>query len=62
MKTALFFVLQLVISLFVTASVMPVILAVLPEASQPTVGLSLMALVLLGSFLLVRLVWPARRV
>jgi hypothetical protein len=62
MKTALFFVLQLVISLFVTASVMPVILALLPEASQPAVGLSLLAAMLLVTFLLVRLVWPGRKV
>jgi predicted membrane channel-forming protein YqfA (hemolysin III family) len=61
MRTVLFFVLQLVISLFVTASIMPVILATLPEAGQPAVGLSLMAVVLLVTFLGVRLVWPVKK-
>ena len=61
MRTIVIIAVQLFISLFVTASVMPLVLVTTPAAqTQPAVGLSLMAALLIVTFTLVALVWPKR--
>jgi hypothetical protein len=57
----LIIVVQLLISVFVTASVMPVILVTFPAAQHDKVGLSIMAAILAVTFLLVALVWPKKK-
>ena len=57
----LIIVVQLLISVFVTASVMPVVLVTFPAAQQDKVGLSIMAAILAVTFLLVALVWPRKK-
>ena len=52
---------QLIVSLFVTASVMPFVLVTTPAAqADARLGVGLMAAVLVVSFTLVALVWPRR--
>ena len=52
---------QLLISLFVTASVMPLVLVTTPAAqADPRLGVGLMAAVLVVSFTLIALAWPRR--
>lgn len=52
---------QLIVSLFVTASVMPLVLVTTPAAqADARLGVGLMAAVMVVSFTLVALVWPRR--
>ena len=61
MRTIAIIAVQLLVSLFVTASVMPFVLVTTPAAQrQPAVGLTLMAALLVVTFTLVSLVWPKR--
>lgn len=61
MRPILVVVIQLLVSLVVTASVMPLVLVTTPSAaSDPRLGMGLMAAVLLVSFTIVALVWPGR--
>jgi hypothetical protein len=61
LRTVMVLFVQLVISVFVTASVMPLVLVTTPAAqADARIGLGLMAAVLVVSFTLVALVWPRR--
>jgi hypothetical protein len=51
---------QIVISLVVTASVTPALLFAIPEAREGRQGMALTAGVLLTTFLVIWLVWPRR--
>ena len=52
---------QFIVSLFVTASVMPFVLVTTPAAqADARLGVGLMAAVMVVSFTLVALVWPRR--
>ena len=62
MRPFIIIVIQILVSAFLTASVMPLILVTTPAAAEnPRLGLGLMAAVLLVSFTLVALVWPRRK-
>ena len=62
MRPFIIIAIQVLVSAFVTASVMPLILVTTPSAAtNPQLGLGLMAAVLLVSFTLVALVWPRRK-
>ena len=61
MRTVIVLFVQLVISMFVTASVMPLVLVTTPAAqADGRVGIGLMVAVLVVSFTLVALAWPRR--
>ena len=61
LRTLIVVFVQLVVSLFVTASVMPLVLVTTPAAqADARIGIGLMAAVLIVSFTLVALVWPRR--
>jgi hypothetical protein len=61
MRTVVIVIVQLLISLFVTASVMPLVLITTPAAqSDARLGLVLVGAVLVVSFTLVALAWPRR--
>jgi len=61
MRTVIVVIVQLLVSLFVTASFMPLVLVTTPAAQADSrIGLGLMAAVLIVSFTLVALVWPRR--
>ena len=61
MRTLVIFVIQLVLSVIVTASVMPFVLVTTPAAqTNPRLGLALMGGILLVCFTLVALAWPRR--
>lgn len=61
MRTVVIVIVQLLISLFVTASVMPLVLITTPAAqSDARVGVVLVGAVLVVSFTLVALAWPRR--
>lgn len=61
MRTVVVVIVQLLISLFVTASVMPLVLVTTPAAQgDARLGLVLMGGVLVVSFTLVALAWPRR--
>jgi hypothetical protein len=61
MRTLVILVVQLLVSLFVTASVMPLVLVTTPAAqTRPGVGIGLMAAILIVTFTLVSLAWPRR--
>ena len=61
MRTVVVVIVQLLISLFVTASVMPLVLITTPAAqADARFGLTLMAGVLIVAFTVVALVWPRR--
>ena len=52
---------QLLVSFFVTASVMPLVLVTTPSAqADARIGVGLMAAVLVVSFTLVAMAWPRR--
>jgi hypothetical protein len=62
MRPFIIIVIQILVSAFLTASVMPLILVTTPAAAaNPRLGLGLMTAVLLVSFTLVALVWPRRK-
>jgi hypothetical protein len=62
MRTFVIIVIQILVSAFLTASVMPLILVTTPAAAtNPRLGVGLMAALLLVSFTLVALVWPRRK-
>ena len=62
MRPFIIIVIQILVSAFVTASVMPLILVTTPSAAtNPRLGVGLMGAVLLVSFTLVALVWPRRK-
>ena len=61
MRAVIVVIVQLVISLFVTASVMPLVLVTTPAAQTDSrIGIALMAALLLVSFTLIALAWPRR--
>jgi hypothetical protein len=61
MRTVVVLIVQILVSLFVTASLMPLVLISMPAAqSDARLGLTLMAGVLLVAFTLVALAWPRR--
>jgi len=52
---------QILLSLFVTASVMPLVLITTPAAqASPGVGMGLMAAIVVVAFTLIALAWPKR--
>jgi glycerol uptake facilitator-like aquaporin len=57
---ALVVIVQLLVSLVLTASLMPVILVTVPAARDQRIGIGLMVAVLIASFVAVSFVWPAR--
>ena len=61
MRTVIVVIVQLLVSLFVTASIMPFVLVTTPAAqADARIGIGLMAAVLVVSFTLVALAWPRR--
>ena len=61
MRTVIVVIVQLLVSLFVTASIMPFVLVTTPSAqADARIGIGLMAAVLIVSFTLVALAWPRR--
>jgi hypothetical protein len=58
---ALVVVLQIVISVVVTASLMPLLLVSVPAAQNERVGLAIMAGLFAASFVVIALVWPRRK-
>jgi uncharacterized membrane protein YqjE len=59
---ALIFVVQVVIALFITASLMPLVLFSVPAAQESqALGISLMVALLVGSFGVIALVWPRKK-
>ena len=61
MRTVVVVIVQLLLSLFVTASVMPLVLVTTPAAqTSPAVGMGLMAAIVVVAFTLIALVWPKR--
>ena len=62
MRQFVIIVIQLLVSAFVTASLMPLILVTTPSAAtNPRLGIGLMVAVMLVSFTLVALAWPRRK-
>jgi hypothetical protein len=60
-RTVVIVIVQLVLSLFVTASVMPLVLITTPAAqTSPALGMGLMAAIVVVAFTLIALVWPKR--
>ncbi len=60
-RTVIVVIVQLMVSLFVTASIMPLVLVTTPAAqADARLGVGLMAAVLVVSFTLVALAWPRR--
>ncbi len=60
-RTVIVVIVQLMVSLFVTASIMPLVLVTTPAAqADARIGVGLMAAVLIVSFTLVALAWPRR--
>jgi len=60
-RTVIVVIVQLMVSLFVTASIMPLVLVTTPAAqADARIGAGLMAGVLVVSFTLVALAWPRR--
>ena len=61
MRTVVVVIVQILLSLFVTASVMPLVLITTPAAqTSPAVGMGLMAAIVVVAFTLIALVWPKR--
>jgi len=61
LRAVIIVIVQLMVSLFVTASVMPLVLVTTPAAqADARLGVGLMAAVLVVSFTLVALAWPRR--
>jgi len=59
---ALIFIVQVLIALFLTASLMPLVLFSVPAAQESQgLGISLMVGLLIGSFALIALVWPRKK-
>jgi len=59
---ALIFIVQVVIALFITASLMPLVLFSVPAAQESqALGISLMVALLAGSFGVIALVWPRKK-
>jgi len=60
-RTVVVVIVQILLSLFVTASVMPLVLITTPAAqTSPAVGMGLMAAIVVVAFTLIALVWPKR--
>jgi hypothetical protein len=60
-RTVIVVIVQLMVSLFVTASIMPLVLVTTPAAqADARIGVGLMAAVLVVSFTVVALAWPRR--
>jgi hypothetical protein len=60
-RTVVVVIVQLLLSLFVTASVMPLVLITTPAAqANPGVGMGLMGAIVVVAFTLIALVWPKR--
>jgi len=60
-RTVVIVIVQLLLSMFVTASVMPLVLVTTPAArASPAVGMGLMAAIVVVAFTLIALVWPKR--
>ncbi|HXT71811.1 MAG TPA: hypothetical protein VN700_18790 [Vicinamibacterales bacterium] len=61
MRAVVVVIVQILVSLFVTASVMPLVLVTTPAAqTDPRLGLALMGGVLIVAFTLIALAWPRR--
>ena len=61
MRAVVIVVVQLLLSLFVTASVMPLVLVTTPAAqSDVRLGVGLMVAILVVSFTLIALAWPRK--
>lgn len=61
MRTVVIVIVQLLLSLFVTASVMPLVLITTPAAqTSPALGMGLMAAIVVVAFTLIVLAWPKR--
>jgi hypothetical protein len=57
---ALIVIVQVLVSLVLTASLMPVIFVTIPAAQDQRIGIGLMVAVLIASFAAVSFLWPAR--
>lgn len=60
MKALLVIVVQIVISLFVVASVMPVLLVYVPWLRDGRAGIAVVAVAAVSLFVALRLAWPQR--
>ena len=61
MRLVVLLVIQLVLSLIVTASVMPVVLVNAPAAREGPIGITIASVILVTTFALLWLVWPRRK-
>jgi hypothetical protein len=52
---------QLLVALFLTASLMPIVLVTVPAAQNDRVGQGIMIGMLVVAFAIVALVWPGRK-
>ena len=52
---------QILVTLVVTAAIMPVLLATVPALRRDAVGAAVLGGVLVVAFVLLRLVWPSAR-
>lgn len=61
MRAFVIVVVQLVLSLFITVSLMPLVLVTTPAAQvSPRFGIGIMAAMMVVSFTLIALAWPRR--
>jgi hypothetical protein len=61
MRLLLLLVIQFVLSLIITASVMPIILVKAPAAREQPVGLTIASVILVATFAVLWLIWPRRK-
>lgn len=61
MRLLLLLLIQFVLSLIITASIMPIVLANAPAAREQPVGLTIASAILVVTFALLWLVWPRRK-
>jgi hypothetical protein len=57
----LLLIVQFVLALVVTASVMPIVLVNSPAAREGPIGMAIAGTILIGSFAVLWLVWPRRK-
>ena len=61
MRLVFVLLIQFVLSLVITASLMPVVLASAPAAREQPVGLTIASAILVVTFALLWLIWPRRK-
>jgi hypothetical protein len=54
-------VIQLLLSLIITASIMPVVLVNAPAAREGPIGITIASVILVATFAVLWLIWPRRK-